>query len=173
MFLGSRLGNSLLLRFTEEDQSTVITIDDSEIEKEKGKRFLFLNFNLFNILYSLLFLIVESQKKRLEEEELEVYGTGTKTAVNLTKFVFEVCDTLLNIGPIGFMTIGERINEESENDETNPENRDDFTNLELEIVTSSGHGKNGALCVLTDSIKPQTITSFELTGKIYFFLKAR
>lgn len=146
LFLGSRLGNSLLLRFTEKDQNTVITIHDDGaaasdiIDKEK----------------ELL------PKKRLEEEELEVYGSGQKTtSVQLTNFTFEVCDSVLNIAPIGFMAIGERAND----DEIDIENKP-ITTLEcdLEIVTASGHGKNGALCVLQNSIRPQIITSFGLSG---------
>lgn len=138
IFLGSRLGNSLLVRFTEKDQNTIITIDDSDIlEKEK------------------------ETAKRLEEE-FEVYGSGLKTSVQLTSYTFEVCDTLLNIAPIGRMTIGER--EVDDDTEKTEEFKDEELKPELEIVTSSGRGKNGALCVLQQSIKPQILTTFELPG---------
>ncbi|XP_055589529.1 cleavage and polyadenylation specificity factor subunit 1 [Uranotaenia lowii] len=139
LFLGSRLGNSLLLRFKEKDESMVITIDDNDPVVEK-----------------------EPKRMRLEEEELEVYGTGQKTSVQLTSYIFEVCDSILNIGPIGHMAIGERAVEEEQDENSDVKfvpNR-----LDLEVVTSSGHGKNGALCVLQNSIKPQVITSFGLSG---------
>lgn len=149
----------MLLRFTEKDHSTVITIDDTDqSEKEKGK-----SIPLIAISQKMArsFAFSDNPRKRLEEEELEVYGTGEKTSVQLTSFTFEVCDSVLNIAPIGFMTIGERSAEEyakTENEAT--------TKTYLEVVTSSGRGKNGALCVLQSTIKPHIITSFTLTGKI-------
>lgn len=38
------------------------------------------------------------------------------------------------------------------------------TELDLELVTTSGYGKNGALCVLQRSIRPQIVTTFALPG---------
>ncbi len=105
--------------------------------------------------------IVDNPRKRLEEEELEVYGTGEKTSVQLTSFTFEVCDSVQNIAPIGFMTIGERSSEEFVKPESEVEAKSD-----LEVVTSSGRGKNGALCVLQSTIKPHIITSFGLSGNL-------
>ncbi|XP_035792501.1 cleavage and polyadenylation specificity factor subunit 1-like [Anopheles albimanus] len=138
LFLGSRLGNSLLLRFREKDESLVITIDDSgTVEKEQ-------------------------KRQRLEEEELEVYGSGYKTSVQLTSYIFEVCDSVLNVGPIAHMAVGERICEEEM--EEGAEVQFVPSKLDVEVVTASGHGKNGALCVLQSSIKPQVITSFGLSG---------
>lgn len=95
----------------------------------------------------------------MEEEELEVYGSGEKTSVQLTSYTFEVCDSVQNIAPIGFMTIGERCSEEYVKAENEVEAKSD-----LEVVTSSGRGKNGALCVLQSTIKPHIITSFSLSG---------
>ena len=36
--------------------------------------------------------------------------------------------------------------------------------LDLELVSCSGHGKNGALCVLQKEVRPQVVTTFELPG---------
>jgi cleavage and polyadenylation specificity factor subunit 1 len=44
---------------------------------------------------------------------------------------------------------------------------DDFQALEdpdLELVTTSGHGKNGALCVLQRSIRPSIVTTIPIHG---------
>ena len=56
-------------------------------------------------------------------------------------------DSLLNIGPCGDMAVGEPAFLSEEYDSS----RDPC----VEIVTTSGHGKNGALSVLQRTIKPQ------------------
>ncbi|XP_030379991.1 cleavage and polyadenylation specificity factor subunit 1 isoform X2 [Scaptodrosophila lebanonensis] len=155
IFLGSRLGNSLLLHFAEEDQSTVITLDDAEVE----------DCNVQNFCETdLLDVTPQTKARRIEDEELEVYGLGAKTSVlQLRKFVFEVCDSLLNVAPINFMCAGERVEFEDDGTTLRPQ-AETLNDLKIELVGATGHGKNGALCVLVNTIHPQIITSFELEG---------
>jgi len=91
-----------------------------------------------------------------DPEELEVYGTQKQAGIQISSYIFEVCDSLLNIGPCGQISVGEPafLSEEFQN---NPD-------LNLELVTTAGFGKNGALCVLQRSIKPQIVTTFTLPG---------
>lgn len=58
-----------------------------------------------------------------------------------------MCDSLLNIGPCGNISMGEPafLSEEFAHNQ----------NPDVELVTTSGFGKNGALCVLQRSIRPQ------------------
>ena len=89
-------------------------------------------------------------------DELEVYGSEAQTSVQIASYVFEVCDSLLNIGPCGNISMGEPafLSEE-------------FASVEdpdIELFTTSGYGKNGALCVLQRSVRPQVVTTFELPG---------
>jgi cleavage and polyadenylation specificity factor subunit 1 len=91
-----------------------------------------------------------------DADELEVYGQEDKASVQITSYAFEVCDSLLNIGPCGNISIGEPafLSEEFSTS----------VNPDLELLTTAGHGKNGALCVLQRSVRPQVVTTFELPG---------
>uniref|UniRef100_A0A8D8U9P9 Cleavage and polyadenylation specificity factor subunit 1 n=1 Tax=Cacopsylla melanoneura TaxID=428564 RepID=A0A8D8U9P9_9HEMI len=161
LFLGSRLGNSLLLRFSVKEKTqdvippapepiTTVTLDgdaDGDVTDElcapaakKQKLGDWMASNVADI----------------NDDELEVYGNQQATNVEITSYAFEVCDSLLNIGPCGNITMGEPafLSEE-------------FVNTkepDIELVTTSGHGKNGALCILQRSIRPQIVTTFELPG---------
>jgi len=149
LFLGSRLGNSLLLRYTEkmpEDASNGSVsgsgLDDDEPMNKKRKLADtdWLDFSSVDDL-----------------DELEVYGTSTaQSDYQLTQYTFEVCDSLLNIGPCAHIVMGEPafLSEEFHSNEDH----------DLELVTTSGYGKNGALSVLQRRIRPQVVTTFELPG---------
>lgn len=123
----------------------VITIEDAEPTVEKDVHL--------------------TKKMRLEEEELLVYGAkSAKTSVNLSSYIFEVCDSLMNLAPIGYMAVGERAHVEDHQDEENEDEKRDPTKMELEVAASTGYGKNGALCVLQNTLRAKIITSFELSG---------
>lgn len=149
LFLGSRLGNSLLLRYTEKLQETPMEEGKENEEKEKQEE-------------------PPNKKKRVDSnwagkgnlpdelDEIEVYGSEAQSGTQLATYSFEVCDSILNIGPCASASMGEPAFL-SEEFQTNPE-------PDLEVVVCSGYGKNGALSVLQKSIRPQVVTTFELPG---------
>uniref|UniRef100_A0A8L0DQT0 Cleavage and polyadenylation specific factor 1 n=1 Tax=Oncorhynchus mykiss TaxID=8022 RepID=A0A8L0DQT0_ONCMY len=92
----------------------------------------------------------------VEVDEIEVYGSEVASGTQLATYSFEVCDSILNIGPCAGASMGEPAFL-SEEFQTNPE-------PDLEIVVCSGFGKNGGLSVLQRSIRPQVVTTFELPG---------
>ncbi|KAM4540065.1 cleavage and polyadenylation specificity factor subunit 1 [Odontesthes bonariensis] len=149
LFLGSRLGNSLLLKYTEKLQETPAEEgkDKQDKEKERERQ-----------------AKPPNKKKRVdsstnwtdEVDEIEVYGSEAQSGTQLTTYSFEVCDSILNIGPCANASMGEPAFL-SEEFQSNPE-------PDLEVVVCSGYGKNGALSVLQRSIRPQVVTTFELPG---------
>ena len=116
----------------------------------------------------------------IQEDELQVYGreSGITTSriasytfevsadalflrrnkCSHIQYLFKVCDSLLNIGPCGNVSMGEPAFLSDEFSSTTKADPD------VELVTTSGHGKNGALCVLQQTVRPQVVTTFELPG---------
>ncbi|KAI8969822.1 CPSF A subunit region-domain-containing protein [Pilobolus umbonatus] len=86
-----------------------------------------------------------------------------KSPLHDTDFTFRVCDTLLNTGPIVDMTIGDVEKEE-----------ETAVLPDLELVSCSGHGANGALCVFQRHIHPHTSFSFrQLDSQAVWSIKCR
>lgn len=149
LFLGSRLGNSLLLRFTEKEQSTTLRLEERKEPVAKKKR-----------LDTLGDWMASDVSDIRDLDELEVYGRENQSStIQIASYIFEVCDSLLNIGPCGDVAMGEPafLSEEFSSNTQDPD---------IELVTTSGYGKNGALCVLQRSVRPQVVTTFELPGCI-------
>jgi len=94
-----------------------------------------------------------------DSDELEVYGSEDDTIEKLpTTFTFELCDSIINIGPCGRICMGEPAYV--------PDEFSYNTDPQVELVTTSGYGKNGALCVLQRTVRPQIVTTFELHNVI-------
>ncbi|KAK2510537.1 hypothetical protein Q9233_017639, partial [Columba guinea] len=91
-----------------------------------------------------------------EVDEIEVYGSEAQSGTQLATFSFEVCDSILNIGPCANAAMGEPAFL-SEEFQSSPE-------PDLEIVLCSGYGKNGALTVLQILQTGQEIMELDTSG---------
>ncbi|XP_058233141.1 cleavage and polyadenylation specificity factor subunit 1 isoform X2 [Hemibagrus wyckioides] len=155
LFLGSRLGNSLLLRYTEKLQESAMD-DGKERERDKEKDKQEEPPNKKKRMDSSINWTAGKASMLDELDEIEVYGSEAQSGTQLATYSFEVCDSILNIGPCVSASMGEPAFL-SEEFQSNPE-------PDLEVVVCSGYGKNGALSVLQRSIRPQVVTTFELPG---------
>lgn len=131
IFLASRLGNSLLLKYTEMNSFPV------KVSNEPA-----------------------AKRARLDGEQslgddYEIYGEIVAVAmveqVKVSQYSFEVCDSLLNIGPVRHMAIGEPTSVADEY----------VNNLDpiVDFVCVTGHGKNGALVVLQRTVRPNLLNT--------------
>ncbi|UYV82374.1 CPSF1 [Cordylochernes scorpioides] len=148
LFLGSRLGNSILLHYTQkEDQAPAKPPVEQRTEERPAKR---------PRLELAGEWMASDVQTITDPEELEVYGRESQGTKEVVLYNFEVCDTLMNIAPCAKICMGEPafLSEEFSNSRE----------FDLELVTTSGYSKNGALSILQRSIRPQVVTTFELPG---------
>uniref|UniRef100_A0A7N4V339 Cleavage and polyadenylation specific factor 1 n=1 Tax=Sarcophilus harrisii TaxID=9305 RepID=A0A7N4V339_SARHA len=105
LFLGSRLGNSLLLKYTEKLQEPPASsareapsreVSDKDEPPVKKKR-----------VESTLGWAGGKSAPQDEVDEIEVYGSEAQSGTQLATYSFEVCDSILNIGPCANAAMGE------------------------------------------------------------------
>ncbi|XP_010555627.1 PREDICTED: cleavage and polyadenylation specificity factor subunit 1 [Tarenaya hassleriana] len=148
-FLGSRLGDSLLVQYSCRSGGPASLpglkdeCDDIEGDGHQAKR---------------LRMSSETFQDTIGGEELSLYGSAANNSDSAQKsFSFAVRDSLVNVGPVKDFAYGLRISADA-----NATGISKQSNYEL--VCCSGHGKNGSLCVLRQSIRPEMITEVELPG---------
>ncbi|KAG8381459.1 hypothetical protein BUALT_Bualt06G0124100 [Buddleja alternifolia] len=150
IFLGSRLGDSLLVQYNSGVGAPALTpgvkeeVGDIESDAPLAKR--------------LRMSSSDALQDMVNAEELSLYGSGPNNAQASQKtFAFAVRDSLLNVGPLKDFSYGLRIN-------ADPNATGLAKQSNYELVCCSGHGKNGALSVLQQSIRPETVTQESLPG---------
>ncbi|PRQ59892.1 putative cleavage/polyadenylation specificity factor, A subunit [Rosa chinensis] len=149
-FLGSRLGDSLLVQFTSGVGASMLSaglkdeVGDIEGDAPSAKR--------------LRMSSSDALQDMISGEELSLYGSAQNNAESAQRsFSFAVRDSLVNVGPLKDFSYGLRINADA--NATGIAKQSNY-----ELVCCSGHGKNGSLCVLRQSIRPEMITEVALPG---------
>lgn len=147
-FLGSRLGDSLLVQYSSGTSLLTSVHAKEEVTDVDGDA----------PLAKKLRMSSDSLQDFTSNEELSLFSTAPNSSESTQKiFTFAVRDSLINVGPLKDFAYGLRINADS-----NATGISKQSNYEL--VCASGHGKNGAICVMQHSVRPDLITEVELPG---------
>ncbi|KAJ0713950.1 putative cleavage/polyadenylation specificity factor, A subunit [Helianthus annuus] len=146
-FLGSRLGDSLLVQFhcgAGSSMGPKEEVGDIEGDLPSTKR--------------LRRSSSDALQDMANDDELSLYGSDLNNTQSSQKtFSFTVRDSLINVGPLKDFSYGMRMN-------TDPNATGVAKQSNYELVCCSGHGKNGSLCVLQRSIRPEIITQESIPG---------
>lgn len=155
LFLGSRLNDSTLIKFEEIKHES-----KSSAKKPRVDSIMAANLDELDLL-----LLSADQH---DDHKPEIGGSKI-----WPQFKFSVCDSLINIGPIADLAIGQPASAYFA-DEDDAEIADDPAQQQqqtrtgkapsekakkksFEVVTCSGHGRNSALCVLQVRKRAQTV----------------
>ena len=93
------------------------------------------------------------------EEEFGFFGESGVQQVQSSstrEFKFSTCDSILNIGPISDLALGSSNTAASAQDYL-----DHAFQPEVEVVTCTGYGRNGALCVLQENVRPSIVSTWD------------
>ncbi|MFH4978963.1 hypothetical protein AB6A40_005672 [Gnathostoma spinigerum] len=146
LFVGSRLGDSVFVQYSMEKIET----DDPLIKKNK----------------------TDVQANDVEDEDVELYGQQLPIEGNIqstmeTELKFRILDSLLNIAPCKKMTTGCP-------DKLSPHFQQSIRSDPLfDLVTASGHEKDGSICIFQRSIRPDIITSSSIEGVSQYWAAGR
>ncbi|WOL10817.1 cleavage and polyadenylation specificity factor subunit 1 isoform X1 [Canna indica] len=147
-FLGSCLGDSLLVQYSMGTSGPSSNMKD-EVADNEGD---------LHSTKRLRRVPSDSLQEVASGEELSLHTTTPNSSETAQKsFSFIVRDSLINVGPLKDFSYGLRTN-------ADPNATGIAKQSNYELVCCSGHGKNGALCVLQQSIRPELITEVELPG---------
>lgn len=159
LFVGSRLANSVLLKYSTKSISRNVELE-SEIAASLNETD---NQNELSQVMIGNRSMDTDDTNAADMDELDRIiqcREGDKpTDVDVVTYSFEICDIVLNIGPCGQSIIGESVGDYSDFD---LENNNLQNSQAIDLVTSSGYTKNGAISVLQRSLRPDVIATFQI-----------
>jgi cleavage and polyadenylation specificity factor subunit 1 len=152
LFLGSRQGDSYLIRFSiksqvtdASDPSSTSATSQADVPKD------FIDPEDFDAdVADLVDVMLHSKKARLLSNE----------RAQFPKWALQVCDVLPSLAAVSSVTLERSLDTLDVEGENTARTDSKF----LELVCASGRGKSGSLSVVQQAIRPSVLTSLELPG---------